>query len=205
MRKPTSPPKESSMSSDPLLKAAIAHWGPRFVANGVVLTDFEEVTGSLTSYNDWCRAWSARAAHHEQLGRAALAQKNFLTAGECLQRAGVYYHFASFLFVHDQAQMKAAHKKQIECRRAALPYLRPPGERVEIPYQGKTLAGILREPAGVERVRWWRWRSDSTRPKKKPTPMRFRSWRAGWRRWCSKGPARARRNTTSRSAAITRC
>ena len=33
------------MSSDPLLKAAIAHWGARFVANGVVLTDFEEITG----------------------------------------------------------------------------------------------------------------------------------------------------------------
>ncbi len=65
------------MSSDPLLKAAIAHWGPRFVANGVVLTDFEEVTGSLTSYNDWCRAWSARAAHHEQLGREALATQAF--------------------------------------------------------------------------------------------------------------------------------
>ena len=32
------------MSSDPLLKAAIAHWGARFVANGVVLTDFEEIT-----------------------------------------------------------------------------------------------------------------------------------------------------------------
>ena len=47
--------------------------------------------------------------------------------------------------------MKAAHKKQIECRQAALPYLRPPGERVEIPYQGKTLAGILRKPAGIER------------------------------------------------------
>jgi 2,6-dihydroxypseudooxynicotine hydrolase len=138
------------MSSDPLLKAAITHWGPRFVANGVVLADFEEVTGSLTSYDDWCRAWSARAAHHEELGRAALAQKHFLTAGECLQRAGVYYHFASFLFVQDQAQMKAAHKKQIECRQAALPHLRPPGERVEIPYQGKTLAGILRKPAGVE-------------------------------------------------------
>ena len=36
------------MSSDPLLKAAITHWGPRFVANGVVLTDFEEVTGSIS-------------------------------------------------------------------------------------------------------------------------------------------------------------
>ena len=139
------------MSSDPRLKAAVAHWGPRFVANGVVLTDFEEVTSSIASYDEWCGAWSKRAAHHEQLGREALAKKRLLTAGECLQRAGVYYHFASFLFVHDPAQMKAAHKKQIECRQAALPYLRPPGERVEIPYQSKTLAGILRKPAGVDK------------------------------------------------------
>jgi 2,6-dihydroxypseudooxynicotine hydrolase len=106
----------------------------------------------MSSYDDWCRAWSARAAHHEQLGREALAAKHFLTAGECLQRAGVYYHFASFLFVQDQAQMKAAHKKQIECRQVALPHLRPPGERVEIPYEGKTLAGILRKPAGAEKL-----------------------------------------------------
>ncbi len=139
------------MPSDPRLTAAIAHWGPRFVANGVVLTDFEEVAGSLDNYDDWCSAWSERAAHHEELGREALATKHFLTAGECLQRAGVYYHFACFLFVHDTAQMKAAHRKAVACRQAALPHLRPPGERVEIPYQGKTLAGILRKPVGVER------------------------------------------------------
>ena len=139
------------MSSDPVLKSAIAHWGPRFIANGVVLTDFEELTGSLASYDDWCRAWSQRAAHHEQLGRDALAKKHFLTAGECLQRAGVYYHFASFLFTRDMAQMKAAHKKQIACRQAALPYLDPPGERVDIPYEGKTLAGILRKPKGIDK------------------------------------------------------
>ena len=136
------------MSSD-LLKSAVAHWGARFVANGVVLTDFEEVTKSIASYDDWCRAWSARAAHHEQLGREALARGHNLTAGECLQRAGVYYHFGSFLFAHDPAQMKVAHKKQIECRQLALPHLSPPGERVEIPYEGKTLAGILRKPQGV--------------------------------------------------------
>ena len=29
---------------DDLVKSAIAHWAPRFVANGVALTDFEEVT-----------------------------------------------------------------------------------------------------------------------------------------------------------------
>ena len=60
------------MPTDAQVKAAIAHWGARFVANGVVLTDFEEVTGELERYDDWCAAWSARAAHHEQLGREAL-------------------------------------------------------------------------------------------------------------------------------------
>jgi len=139
------------MTTDAQVKAATTHWGARFVANGVVLTDFEEITGALSSYDEWCAAWSARAAHHEQLGREALARDNNLTAGECLQRAGIYYHFAAFLFVHDQPQMKTAHMKAVACRQAALPHLRPPGERVEIPYQGKTLAGILRKPAGVQK------------------------------------------------------
>jgi 2,6-dihydroxypseudooxynicotine hydrolase len=137
------------MSSDPVLKSAVSHWGARFVANGVALTDFEDVTSSMTSYDDWCRAWSERAARHEAIAQEALDKKHFLTAGECLQRAGVYYHFASFLFVNDVPQMKVAHKKAIDCRNAALPYLSPPGERVEISFEGTKLAGILRKPAGV--------------------------------------------------------
>jgi 2,6-dihydroxypseudooxynicotine hydrolase len=139
------------MSADSLVKAAVAHWGPRFVANGVVLADFVELTGAVASYDDWCRIWSERAAHHEELGREALAKKHFLTAGECLQRAGVYYHFASFLFVNDIPQMKAAHMKAVECRQAALPHLRPSGERVQIPYESRTLPGILRKPAGEDK------------------------------------------------------
>jgi 2,6-dihydroxypseudooxynicotine hydrolase len=139
------------MPQDESVASAIAHWGPRFVANGIALADFEEVTASLESWSDWCAAWSARAALHEELGREALSSGKFLTAGEHLQRAGVYYHFAKFLFVHDIAQMRAAHAKAVACRQLALPHLRPPGERVEIPYQGKWLAGILRKPAGAER------------------------------------------------------
>jgi 2,6-dihydroxypseudooxynicotine hydrolase len=137
--------------SDPRLQAAVSHWGARFVANGVALTDFEDVTRSISSYDDWCRAWSDKGAVHEQIGREALAKKKWLTAGEALQRAGVYYHFGSFLFMHRQDEMKAAHAKSIACRQVALPHLRPPGERVEIPYQGRKLAGILRKPAGVEK------------------------------------------------------
>jgi 2,6-dihydroxypseudooxynicotine hydrolase len=136
---------------DELVKSATSHWGARFVSNGVALTDFEEITGRLRSWDDWCRAWSERAADHEQMGRLALAERHFISAGEHLERAAVYYHFAKFLFVHDLAQMKAAHMKAVACRADALPYLRPPGERVAIPYDGKTLFGILRKPAGIAR------------------------------------------------------
>src|SRR5580704_7783408 len=102
--------------ADAAVNAAVTHWAPRFIANGVALSDFEDVTGSLASWADWCKAWSARAAVHEALGRDALAAGKHLSAGEHLQRAGVYYHFAKFLFVHDVEQMLAAHTKAIACR-----------------------------------------------------------------------------------------
>lgn len=136
---------------DTRVKSAITHWAPRFVSNGVALTDFEEVTASLSSWDDWCRAWSERASLHEEMGRAALARQKFLSAGEHLNRAAVYYHFGKFLFVHDIPQMRAAHAKAIECKTLALPHLRPPGERVTIPYEGKSLYGILRKPMDIER------------------------------------------------------
>jgi 2,6-dihydroxypseudooxynicotine hydrolase len=138
------------MQQDQRVASAIAHWAPRFLANGVSLTDFQEVTASISSWDEWCGAWSCRAALHAEAGREALARKQLMSAGEHLQRAGVYYHFAKFLFVHDVSQMRAAHIQAVACRALALPHLRPAGERVEIAYQGRSLAGILRKPAAVE-------------------------------------------------------
>jgi 2,6-dihydroxypseudooxynicotine hydrolase len=134
---------------DARVQSAIAHWAPRFVSNGVPLTDFEEVTAGVERWEDWCRAWSARAAVHEELGRKALADGYKLSAGEHLTRAAVCYHFSKFVFVIDYEQMKSAHRKAVECRNLALPLIDPPGERVMIPYEGKHLAGNLRKPAGA--------------------------------------------------------
>ncbi len=139
----------AAKQKDPRVEAAISHWAPRFVINGVPLTDFQEVTASIERWEDWCPAWSARAAIHEELGRQALAEGCKLSAGEHYTRAAVCYHFGKFLFVNDMAQMRRAHMKSVECRNHALPLLRPPGERVEIPYEGKRLYGNLRKPAGV--------------------------------------------------------
>lgn len=134
---------------DALVKSAISHWGARFVANGVALTDFEEVCASVEKWDDWCAAWSKRASLHEDMGREALSRGHLLSAGEHLQRAGVYYHFGKFLFVHDVPKMKAAHMKAVECRRLGVPHLAPAGERLEIPFEGSTLKAILRKPVNV--------------------------------------------------------
>ena len=130
---------------DAKVQSAISHWLPRFVSNGVLLADFEDVTGSLERWDDWCQAWSRRAAVHERLGREALRDGWKLTAGEHLVRAGIYYHFAKFVFVQDVEQMRAAHMKAVECYRDGVALLRPwPGKRVAIPFEGKTIFGVLR-------------------------------------------------------------
>jgi len=98
-----------SAGRDERVASAIAHWGPRFTANGVTPADFAAVTGGLDSWNDWCAAWSAMAAQHEELGRTALQHGRHRSAGEHLARAAVYYHFGKFVFVEDYDQMRTAH------------------------------------------------------------------------------------------------
>ncbi len=137
------------MTQDDRVVSAIAHWAPRFIANGVPASDFHEVTAAITRWEDWCQAWSARAELHETLGRNALSEGRNLSAAEHLGTAAVCYHFAKFLFVNDMTQLRAAHAKAVECRGLALPHMRPPGERVEMPFETGVLAGILRRPAGA--------------------------------------------------------
>ena len=138
------------MSGDSTVAAALQHWAPRLVANGVPLTDFQEVTAAIATWDDWCGAWSTRAAIHEDMGRSALADGYNLSAAEHLKTAAICYHFGKFLFMYDVAQMRIAHDKAIDCHRTGLPHMRPPGERVEIPYEGTTLKANLRKPTGID-------------------------------------------------------
>jgi len=128
------------------LADAIAHWKPRFTANGVEPQDFEQITAGLESWDEWCRAWSVAAGVHEDLGREALATGRTRSAGAHLSQAAVYHHFAKFVFVQDMEQMRAAHAAAVRCLNDALPYLDPPGERHEIPFEGAAMVGILRRP-----------------------------------------------------------
>lgn len=55
------------VQKDDLVTSAMAHWSAQFVSNRVAVTEVEENTGSLRS----CRAWSVRAADHEDMGHRA--------------------------------------------------------------------------------------------------------------------------------------
>jgi 2,6-dihydroxypseudooxynicotine hydrolase len=138
---------------DARVQSAIHHWAPRFVANGVPLTDFQEVTASIERWDDWCAAWCARATVHEGLGREALAAGASLTAGEHLSRAAVCYHFAKFVFVTSYEEMRRAHAKAVECGDLALPLLDPPASalpsRTRVPVCTRACAG--RERTGQRR------------------------------------------------------
>ncbi|ROU00346.1 alpha/beta hydrolase family protein [Histidinibacterium lentulum] len=136
---------------DPRVASAAAHWSHRFVANGVPLADFQDVTGALTDWDGWCAAWVARGAVHEDLARAAEDGGHLRSAAEHWTTAGVCHHFGKFLFVHRPEEMRAAHLRAVAARNAALPHLDLPGVRVEIPWGGHVLYGNLRRPRGVER------------------------------------------------------
>ena len=110
--------------------------------------DFERVVSGLEDWADWCAAWVARGADHEALGREALAEGRTRSAGEHLAQAAVYFHFAKFVFVEDPDQMREAHQRVVACYTDALPHLDPPGRRVEIPFEGARLVGVLRLPRG---------------------------------------------------------
>ncbi|MDA8542551.1 alpha/beta fold hydrolase [Rhodobacteraceae bacterium] len=136
---------------DTRLASATAHWSHRFVTNGVPLADFQDVTGSLQTWDGWCAAWVDRGHIHNALAQQASQVGHMRSAAGHWNTAAVCYHFGKFLFVHDRAQMKAAHDLAIAARNAALPHLDPPGERVAIPYGERTLYANLRCPRGVVR------------------------------------------------------
>lgn len=132
---------------DDRVRSAISHWAPRFTTNGVTVADFERITSDLDDWDQWCAAWSAAGAELEALGRTALAEGRTRSAGDHLAQAAVYFHFGKFVLVDDPVQLRAAHDAAVRCLDDALPHLDPPGRRVEIPFEGTRLVGVLRSPS----------------------------------------------------------
>jgi 2,6-dihydroxypseudooxynicotine hydrolase len=133
--------------SDERVDAAIANWGPRFVANGVDANDFRTVTASIDTWEQWLPAWVANAQMHARHAEEAERAGRTRTAGEAWNRAALSYHFAKFVWIVDLRRHRDATLRAVKALRNAHRHLDPAAERIEIPYGQATMAANLRRPS----------------------------------------------------------
>ena len=133
------------------VQLAVAHWKPRFVANGIDLNDFERIQAATTDWAQWAPNWKAVGDMHRALAEEAAGQGRVVTATEAFQRAAWSYHLGKFLWFEDVDLHLEMNALVSAMYARALPYLRPPGERLEIPFEGTTIPGNLRRPREVVR------------------------------------------------------
>lgn len=121
------------------------------IASHVPYWDFEQIRREVKTWEDWLPTWCRWAERHVALGDEALAEGRRLTAGEAYVRAGLFYHWATFVSVEDADAFRAALEAMERAWAKAAPLVEPPLELVGVPFEGTTLPGYLRKPEGVER------------------------------------------------------
>src|SRR5215212_2689694 len=140
-----------NVSADPRIQAAISHWAPRLIANGIDYNDFQTTTARIEHWGRWCVEWSNTARKHEKLAEEAEQRGSLISAAEARVRAAICHHFGKFVFFDDMDQYRTASAATVANYQKALPWMSPAAERVSIPYNGVALHGYLRKPEKVER------------------------------------------------------
>lgn len=134
---------------DAEVEAAAAHWGPRFVNNGSDYLDFERTLARISRWDQWCREWGRTAEGYEAIAQRAEEAGNSVTAMDAWRRAALCWHWAKFVFVIDPEQQRAASDRTVADYAKGVTGLRPPAERVSIPYGDAQLPAYLRVPAAA--------------------------------------------------------
>ena len=141
----------SQHEQDERVRIAISHWAPRFVSNGVDLSDFNATLARIRTWSQWLTEWANTAHGYEELAHEAESRGHALTAAEAWRRAALCWHFGKFVFMEDPDLARTAQRRLAEDYQKGMWALEPPAERVEIPYGNIRMAALLRLPAGVER------------------------------------------------------
>ena len=135
------------------VRIAASHWKPRFVANGIDANDFDRVLDETTDWGDWAPNWRRVGDEHRALADEASRRGHMVTAAAAYQRAAWCYHLGKFLWFEDDDLHDALRESTVATYAKAMPHLDPPGERIEAPFDGAVIPGILRRPRVDERTR----------------------------------------------------
>ena len=133
------------------VQVAAHHWRPRFVANGIDVNDFDDTVAKTAEWKDWGPNWRTVGQMHESLAREARDRGRHLSAAQAFQRAAWCYHLGKFLWFEDLELHAELRDRSVAVYREALPHLDPPGERLEIPFEGSFIPANLRRPEADSR------------------------------------------------------
>ena len=133
------------------VQLAAGHWKPRFVANGIDANDFDRVLAATAEWREWAPNWRRVGDEHRAIGDDAERSGRTVTATDAYQRAAWCYHLGKFLWFEDRALHDELSEQTVTTYAKAMPRLDPPGRRIEAPFEGAVIPGILRAPRGVSR------------------------------------------------------
>lgn len=136
---------------DPVVAQVVQTWLMRFLNSGVLLSDLMEILGQVRSWSDWLFAWRTVADRYRQQAERWEAEGRHLSAAALFELASVYYHYGYFVWTVDREAHRQALVAMVETYERALPWMRPPVQKVRIPWEGRELTGLLSVPEGAQR------------------------------------------------------
>lgn len=132
----------------------VAHWFPRFLANGLDYFDVVRTLDEVEGWPTWDAAWTHTAEDYTALGEQALAAGHRVTAAEHLRRAALTLQFAQFVLTDRPARRAELQQRMADTYRRCAPLLDPPAVATSVAYgAGRATLGYLRVPAGVRGTR----------------------------------------------------
>jgi len=119
----------------------------------VALGEIDEVCERLRARQDepqaWWEEWSALAARLDKAAQAAESGGSRMSAGGLFLRAGMYY-FTAERFIAPGPEKREMGRKAIECQTKGILARYPNVERVEVPYEGKSLPALFMKAPGAK-------------------------------------------------------
>src|SRR3989475_9016945 len=131
------------------VQVAAGHWKPRFVANGIDANDFDRVRTETSEWRDWAPTWRRVGDEHRAIAEDADRAGHTVTATDAYQRAAWCYHLGNFLWFEERALHDELRELTVATYAKAMPRIDPPGRRIEAPFEGAVIPGILRTPRGA--------------------------------------------------------
>ena len=121
-----------------IVKGMVAYGAAAMAEVDLIVQRLKARAGETDLDCAWMEEWSKEADRVAKIGDEADAAGNTITAGNQYMRAGNYYYSAE-RFIPPGEEKLAIYRKALRCYQGAMARLHPDIERVEVPYEGKSL------------------------------------------------------------------